>query len=253
MVEISEQYCSKLMRDERRIDGRSLLDFREIEVVPGAIKNAEGSASVKIGNTHVVAGVKIELTKPFPDAPTEGILRVNAEFAPLASSEFEPGPPGEEAVELARVVDRAIRSAKAIELEKLFIEEEKVWGVFIDLHILNDDGNLIDASSLAAINALLDAKMPKLEEGKVIREYERKLPIVHKPVIVSVCKIGDKLFVDPNHLEESVLDSKISIGVREDDLICAIQKHGKAVNFDEVKEVVNIALEKSRELRKLCQ
>jgi exosome complex component RRP42 len=253
MVEVSERYCLKLIKNGKRVDGRDLLEFREIEIIPGIIKNAEGSASVKIGNTHVIVGVKIELAKPFPDSPNEGVLKVSAEFAPLASPEFEAGPPGEEAIELARVVDRAIRSAEAIELKKLFIEEGKVWGVFIDLHIINNNGNLIDASSLAAITALLNAKIPKLEGETVIREYEKGLSVVHKPVIVTVCKVGDKLFVDPNHLEENILDSKISIGIREDNLICAIQKQGKVVKFDEIKEIIDIALEKSKELRKLCQ
>lgn len=246
------EYILELFKKEKRIDNRDFLEYRKIEIIPNIIKKAEGSASVKIGNTHLIAGVKLEIGKPFPDSPDEGVLIVNAEFPPLASPEFEPGPPGENAIELARVVDRVIRSSKAIKLNELKIDEEKVWCVFVDIHILNDDGNLLDAACLASISALLNTKIPKIEGDKIIRgEFEKKLPLVDKPVIVSVCRVGEKLFLDPNSEEEKVLDSKLSIGINEKDLICGIQKQGKPINFDIIEKMVDIAIQKSKELRKI--
>ena len=246
-----EEYILRLIDEGRRVDNRDFLEYRKIEVVPNVIKRAEGSASVKIGNTHLIAGVKMEIGKPFPDSPEEGILVVNAEFPPLASPEFELGPPGEDAIELARVVDRAIRSAETIELKKLKIEEEKVWCVFVDIHVINDDGNLLDAASLAAISALLNTQIPKIEGEKIIREeFTGKLPVVNKPIIVSVCRVGNKLILDPNAEEEKILDSKLSFGIDENGKICAIQKQGKPIKFNNIEKMLDIAIEKSKELRK---
>ncbi len=252
-----ELYALELIQSGKRLGGRDLNQFRGLEIKEGVINTAEGSAYVKLGNTQVIAGVKMGVATPFPDSPNEGVFSVSAEFTPLASSEFESGPPGENAVELARVVDRGIRESKTIEMEKLVITPgEKVYSVFIDIHIIDNQGNLLDAAALAALTALLNARVPKLDEdGKIIRtEHVGKLPVVHKPITVTVCKAGDKLFLDPTLEEESVIDAKLTIAVREDDKICAMQKQGgRGIEFDMIEQFVDIAMEKSKELRKLVK
>ncbi|MBI2547419.1 MAG: exosome complex protein Rrp42 [Candidatus Aenigmarchaeota archaeon] len=252
-----ENFALELIQNGKRIDKRDFMQFRNIEIKENVIGKAEGSAYVKLGNTQVIAGIKMGVGTPFPDTPNQGILSVNSEFTPLASAEFESGPPGENAIELSRVVDRGIRESKTIEMEKLVITAgEKVYSVFIDIYILDNQGNLLDAAALAALVALLNTRVPKLDaDGNIVRgEYERKLPVVHKPITVSVCKIGDKLFVDPLLEEEAVIDAKLSIAFREDDKICAMQKQGiKGIEFDALEKMVDVALEKSKELRKLAK
>lgn len=91
------------------------------------------------------------------------MLSTAAEFVPLASPDFESGPPREDAIELARVVDRGVRESEVVDIKKLVITPgEKVWIVFIDIHILDYDGNLFDAASLGALAALSTTKMPIL-------------------------------------------------------------------------------------------
>lgn len=250
---IRNTYMLKLLEKDERLDGRKLDEFRSIKVTPGVIERAEGSARVSLGKTDVIAGIKMEIETPFPDMPDEGTLKTNAEFAPIAHEDFIPGPPGEDATELARVVDRGIRESNCIELSKLCLTEgEKVWGVYIDIHIINHDGNLIDASSLASIAALLNTKIPKYEDGKIIRtEFIGKLPVVHKPLIVTIGKIMNKYIIDPTKEEEDVLDSWLSVGVRDDNIISAMQKGGKKVlTQKDVDEMVSLAVKKSKELRK---
>ena len=99
----------KLSQSDRRLDGRKLADYREISVETGVVRSAEGSARVKIGGTEVIAGIKMEVMEPYPDAPDQGSIMVGAELLPLSSPDFELGPPSIEAVELARIVDRGIR------------------------------------------------------------------------------------------------------------------------------------------------
>jgi exosome complex component RRP42 len=250
---IEEKYALELIEKGKRIDGRRFDEFRKIEIEQGIIKKAEGSARVKLGETEVIAGVKMDFGTPFPDTPEEGTLVVNAEFTPLASPEFDIGPPGEDAIELARVVDRGIRESKCIELNKLCIQPgEKVWCVFIDIHMINDKGNLLDASALAAIAALLNTKIPKVENEKIIRgEFEKNLPVVFKPINISVCKVGDKFLLDPTIEEEKILDSKLSISVRDDDKICSLQKQLKELDFDDILKMIDIAVKKSKEIRKM--
>src|SRR5438445_1538269 len=244
---MGDNFALELIEKGKRIDGRKIDQYRPIQIVPDYIKKAEGSALVRIGETLVLAGVKLEIGKPFSDTPNQGVLIVNAEFSPLAAPEFESGPPGEDAIELARVVDRGIRESKMIEVDKLVIKEgEQVWSVFVDVALLNHDGNLLDAASLAAVTALHHAKIPKIENEKIVRgEYHAKLPIVHHPVNITVCKAGSKLFVDPTKEEEQIIDARLALAIREDDKICAVQKQGKKeIDFEDVEKMVNLAIEK---------
>lgn len=249
-------YALELIQKGKRVDGRKFDDFREIKINKNIVKTAEGSAQVKFGETEIIAGVKMNIGEPFSDRPNEGILIVNSEFTPLASPDFESGPPSENAVELARVVDRGIRESGCIKLEELVLEPgEKVWSVFIDIHIINHQGNLLDCGALAANVALQNTKIPKIDGENILRgEYERDLPVEFKPITISVCKVGDKFLLDPNLEEENILDSKLSVGIRDDNKICAMQKQGrKELNLEDVKKMIEIALEKSKDLRKLIK
>jgi len=249
-----KSYAYDLLVNGERIDGRKLEDYREIEIEPGIIKNAEGSALVKIGNTKIISGVKFGTCTPYPDTPEEGTLSVNAEFTPLASPDFEAGPPGEDATELARVVDRGIRESECIDFKKFCITpSEKAWSISVDIHVINHDGNLIDCAFLASVSALLNARVPKLKDEQIVRgDYKEDLKVLHKPIEVTVCKVGDKFLLDPNFEEESAVEAKLTVCFREDGNICALQKQGsKELGIDEIKKMVEIATEKSKELRRL--
>lgn len=251
---MEELYALELIERGKRVDGRKFNESRKIEIEKNIVKNAEGSARVKFGKTEVIAGVKLNFGEPFPDTPEDGTLIVNVELSPLASPDFESGPPGEDAIELARVVDRGIRESKALELDKLcIVPGERVWCVFVDIRIINHRGNLLDASALASLIALLNTKIPKLEGDKIIRgEFEKKLPISMKPITVTVGKVGNVFLIDPDLEEEKTLESKLTIAVREDDKICAMQKQGtKGIKFKNIEKMVDLAIEKSKEIRKL--
>ena len=254
VTRVRQKQIAQLIAKGKRLDGRGLTDYREIKLEQGIIERAEGSARVLLGKTEVLVGTKIETGTPFPDTPNEGVLTVNAELVPLASSTFEPGPPDENSIELARIVDRGIRESKAIDVEKLCIEPGKnVFIVFVDVYVLNHDGNLIDASALAAVAALLNTKMPnyEIEEGQVkIKSGYTPLPFRKHPITVTCAKIDDKIVVDPWLEEEQVMDSRLSIAIDDDDKICAMQKGGTGYFTPErVMEVAKIAKEKAGELR----
>jgi exosome complex component RRP42 len=180
---------------------------------------------------------------------------VNAELVPLASASFEPGPPDENSIELARIVDRGIRESKTIDTTKLVIEPgKKVFVVFVDVYVLNHDGNLIDASAMAAVAALMNAKMPnyEVEDGEVkIKPGYSPLPLKSHPITVTVAKINEALIVDPWVEEEQVMDARLSIAVNDEGNICAIQKGCSGFfTSQEILKAAKLAQEKAAELRK---
>lgn len=256
MLKASENYVRKLIEEGMRIDERKFDEFREIKIETDVIQKAEGSARVLLGNTNVLVGIKMSTAEPFPDTPNEGVLIVNAELVPVASPTFDPGPPDEESIELARVVDRGIRESKCIDLEELCIEEgKKAWNVNVDIHVLDHDGNLIDASALAAIAALKTAQIPKYENEKVVyEEHVGKVPVRDVPIAVTIAKISNKLLIDTNLEEESALDARITIATNNEGNICAVQKGGTGFfTTEELKQAADLSIMKGNELRKLIR
>lgn len=255
ITKVRQKQISQLIDAGNRLDGRGLTDLREFKIEQGIIEKAEGSARAYLGKTEILVGVKIETGEPFPDTPNEGVMTVNAELVPLASPSFEPGPPDENSVELARIVDRGIRESKAVDNTKLCIEAgKKVFVVFIDVYVLNHDGNLIDASALAAVSALLNTKMPNYEikDGEVkIKQGYTPLPMKSRPITITIGKINENLIIDPDAEEEQVMDARITMAVNDEGNICAIQK-GLSGYFtpQQLIEASKLAREKASELRK---
>ncbi|MEM1639320.1 MAG: exosome complex protein Rrp42 [Desulfurococcaceae archaeon] len=247
------EYIMKLLKRGERIDNRSLLDYRPISVILNPIEKAEGSALVRLGKTQVLVGVKLDLGSPFKDRPNEGVLQVHAEFVPLASPSFEPGPPDESAIELARVIDRSIREPKAVKLDELVVEPEKVvWIVYNDIYLVDHAGNAIDASMIASMLALATTKIPSLsrtDQGYKIDKSvkERLLPISTLVATVTMAIIGDIILVDPTLEEEAIADAILTIAVDEKERICGAQKRGeKGISRHMLEKAVDIAIDKSK-------
>ena len=249
----SREHLLKSLDAGIRLDGRKHDDFRVVSVEYGVSTTAEGSAKVKIGETEVIAGVKLSIEKPFPDTPDDGVVMVNAELLPLSSSRFESGPPSIEAIELSRVVDRGIRESKALDVKALCIKKgEKVWSVSIDICTLNDAGNLLDASGLAAIAALQDTFFPAYD-GTEINYKEKtkeKLPLSKIPIPVTVLKIGKYFIIDPLEEEHSCSDARLTVTTTADGTICSLQKGGNAtISVEDVGTMVELALAQADTLR----
>ena len=240
-----------------RYDGRKKDEFRNIEIRTGFIVTAEGSAQVKCGETEVIAGVKMSVEKPYSDTPDSGILMVGAELLPLSNPKYEGGPPGADAIEVARVIDRGIRESKSLDNQRLCITAgEKVWTINVDISPLNDDGNLIDVGSMAAVAAILNARFPSYENGKVDfkKVTNEPIPMMRIPIAITVIRIGDAFIVDPTELEEQALDARLTVTTIDDDRLCSIQKGGAGtLSIEEIEKMVDLAVHKSREIRKLIK
>ena len=245
------EYIRELLNKGIREENRQMLEYRNIAIRHGVLPQAEGSAQVDLGNTRVLCGIKLGLGEPMPDKPSQGNLMTMAELLPLASADYEPGPPSPDSIELSRVVDRGIRAAGVIDLDSLFIEEGKVWSVFIDLYVLNYDGNLFDASTLAAMAALNTCKLPKYENGEAIRgENLPKLKIENMVTSCTFANVNNKILLDPNGGEEAIMDARITIANDTDNIVRSMQKglHG-SFSEQELDHLLDKTFEKSKELR----
>lgn len=257
---IDRDYIAGFLDTGKRIDGRAFNECRNTEIELDVVAaKAEGSALVRLGDTAVIAGVKVLLGEPYGDSPDKGVMMVTAELQPLASPLFELGPPKEPAIELARVVDRGVRESEMIDTAKLCIEPgKKVYMVFADVYPLDYDGNLIDASSLAVAAALQTAKFDeyKWEDGNAVPTGKKlDLPIQNSAVEVTVSRIGRHLVIDPSLKEEMVQDCRLTIAVDKDDKLRAMQKGGGSgpLTLDEIETSMTMAVDRAQDLHKLIK
>ncbi|XVE78930.1 hypothetical protein DITRI_Ditri14bG0017700 [Diplodiscus trichospermus] len=231
-----KKFIKAALLSEIRIDGRKPYEYRKIAIKFG---REDGSSEVQLGQTCVMGIVTAQLVQPYRDRPKEGVLSIFTEFSAMADPSFEPGRPGELAVELGRIIDRGLRESRAVDTESLCVLAGKfVWAIRIDLHILDNGGNLVDAANIAALAALLTFRRPECslggEDGQEViihpPEIREPLPLMvhHLPIAITFGFFSSEsiLVIDPTHNEEAVMGGRMTTTVNANGDICAIQKAG---------------------------
>lgn len=253
LMELQRTKVADVLAKGKRISNRANDEYRKIEVLTNVSENANGSARIRLGDTDVIAGTKYGMGVPYPDSPDKGAISVGAELTPLASPLNEVGPPSPNEVELSRVVDRAIRESHTVDLSAMCITPgEKVLSLFIDIYAVNDAGNLLDASSMAALVALNNTRLPKVEEGTIIYgEYEGMLKLANQPLLATFSKIGNTVIVDPDLGEEKAAFARFSFGSTEKGVITAFQKMGSGTfTHEELEQAIETGLKNGKAVRK---
>ncbi|KAL6634537.1 hypothetical protein ACP70R_027208 [Stipagrostis hirtigluma subsp. patula] len=230
------RFIERALESDLRVDGRRSYDFRRLSITFG---REDGSSEVQLGETRVMGYVTAQLVQPYRDRPNEGTLAIFTEFSPMADPTFEPGRPGESAIELGRVIDRGLRESRAVDMESLCVVAGKqVWSVRVDLHILDNGGNLIDAANIAALAALSTFRRPECtvggEDGQQVTVHDPEvrdplpLTIHHLPIAVTFAYFGEGNIVvlDPTYKEEAVMGGRMTATINSNGDVCAIQKAG---------------------------
>ena len=248
-----------LLNEGSRLDGRKFDEPRSLTIDTNVIPKAEGSARARLGDTEVVAGVKVQVEKPFPDTGDKGMLICTAEILPIAHPSVETGPPGPDVVELARVVDRGIRESGMLDMKQLVIKENvSVIGIFSDNSVTDHDGNLFDACSYASTAAILSSKIPKYEIKDelptLVEDQFDDPPITTIPVSVTMAKIGDHIIVDPNSDEWMIMDARITITTNSDGNIVALQKGGhNGFTYEQLVKASEISISVGSKIREIIK
>jgi exosome complex component RRP42 len=247
---ITKKRITELLKEGKRLDGRGQFDNRKIVIESGVSNKAEGSARVRMGKTEVIVGVKLQTQEPYSDHKDEGTLMVGMEINPSAGERYEAGPPKMDAIEIARVVDRGIRESGYIDFKKLCIKVgEVVWSVMVDIYAINDDGNLLDASAIAAVAALKMTRIPEYNEEDGVRYGEltlEGLPLTdEESLMMTFYKVGNQLLFDPTRDEEDASSARLTLAISKPDkdkIINSMQKGGlDSMSVEHLNQVVSEA------------
>ncbi|XP_065044524.1 exosome complex component RRP45A-like isoform X4 [Musa acuminata AAA Group] len=268
MTNNEKKFIASVLASDLRVDGRRPFDYRDLTIKFGrhvflsppypalilvpfswrfihsssvlpVLRREQGLSEVQLGQTRVMSYVTSQLVQPYRDRPNEGTLSIFTEFSPMADPSFEAGRPGELAVELGRVIDRGLRESSAMDMESLCVVVGKsVWSIRVDLHIVDNGGNLIDAANIAALVALLTFRRPDCtlggDDGQELimhdAEVREPLPLIihHLPIAVTFAVFGEGniMVIDPTHKEEMVMGGRMTFTMNSNGDICAVQKAG---------------------------
>jgi exosome complex component RRP45 len=165
---------------------------------------------------------------------------------------------------LSRILEKAIRRSSALDTESLcIIAGSKCFSLRADVHVLDHDGNLIDATCIALVAALQHFRRPDVEiEGEKVTVFtsrEREpipLSMLHHPFCVTFSYFddGDIMLLDATLAEEQVRDGEVIITMNRNGELCQIAKYG-GVPVDALAVVnwTNMALVKVQEMSKVVQ
>jgi ribonuclease PH len=184
-----------------RPSGRSADQLREIEIIPGFSKHAEGSCLVKFGNTHVLCTATIEEKVP-GWMKNSGKGWVTAEYGMLPRSthsrmdrEAAKGKQSGRTQEIQRLVGRALRAV--VDLQGLGERQVK-----IDCDVIQADGGTRTASVTGGYVAMAQAFQHLVKLGLI-----PKLPLTDSVAAIS-CGIHEGAAVlDLDYVEDSAADT----------------------------------------------
>ena len=137
---------------------------------------------------------------------------------------------------LSRILERAIRRSNALDTESLCIfAGQKCWNVRVNVHVIDHDGGLVDASCIAIIAALRHFRRPDVavvgQDVMIFTAAEREpipLAMLHYPLCVSVSFFhgGEVMLLDATLLEQQMNEGEIIITANRHGEVCQLAKLG---------------------------
>jgi exosome complex component RRP45 len=232
-----QEFVLGLLRDDCRLDNRRLTEFRNVEIEFG---ESYGHCEVKLGNTRLIVQISAEVGKPYDDRPYEGTFMITTDVSSMASPMFENFRQSDDEVLIARLIEKAVRRSTALDLENLCISGGKsCWNIRADVHYLDYDGGLVDATCIGVMAALLHFRRPDTTvegEKTLIHTMEERAPVplsvLHVPVCVTFSFVksseddGELTLVDATAIEEALRHSEMTLTVNKNRDLCQISKPG---------------------------
>lgn len=165
---------------------------------------------------------------------------------------------------LSRLLEKTIRRSGALDTESLcIVAGQKCFHLRADLHVLDHDGNLVDACCLALVAALMHFRRPDVEvHGEDVTVFdvrERdpvKLSMQHQPFCVTFSYFGGGEIVvqDATLLEEQCREGEIVISMNRFGEVCQIAKYGGVpVDALSMLNCTSTALERVKTMDKLVK
>ncbi len=212
-----------------RTDDRKASDLRPVEIITGYLMTAEGSALIKVGNTHVLCAASIEDTVPqFLRNSGKGWVTAEYSMLPRATAKRTPreitkGRASGRTHEIQRLIGRSLRAV--VDMNAL---GERT--VIIDCDVLQADGGTRTASITGAYVALHLALQQLVRFGAL-----KHLPLRENVAATSVGLVGGVPMLDLCYEEDSQADVDMNVVMTAGGRFIEVQATAEHVPFDDVQ------------------
>lgn len=237
------EYHSQLILRNLRHDGRGLDQFRPVKLEIDAIRTADSSSLVKIGNTTLVCGCTIQKTTIDEKDSDQESLKLHVEIPPISSNHA-----GFKTHHIAQLLTKSIKDilddTECLNLACLTDNESKTRHIIdVEVICLNYHGSMIDAALLSVLTALSSLKIEGITQTIV------------KPGCLPICTsfaiLSNRIICDPNLEEEAVAQSLYTITI--DGLssrLVGIQKvGGRAISQGQLVKSIEFAKKRTVEIK----
>ncbi|KTW27927.1 uncharacterized protein T551_02894 [Pneumocystis jirovecii RU7] len=249
-----KEFILEALNNNLRLDGRGFDVWRDLKLNFG---NSYGHVELSLGKTRIFVRISAEITEPYPDKPYEGIFTIDIEMTPIVSS-FESWRLSEE-MTVSSIIDKAIRRSHMLDKESLcIIYGKQCWSIRADVHYLDHDGNLIDATSIAVVAALYHFKKPVVTvEGEkvIVHSIEERVPVplilTHIPISITFSFFNENQIslMDTTLQEEKLREGSMVITLNKNKEICQISKVGGVIlQTSHILKCLQLASKKALEI-----
>ena len=204
-----------------RPDGRKPNELRPLSIEPGYLKDPEGSALIRMGDTWVLCTASVEEKVP-PFLKDSGKGWITAEYAmlPRATTTRSNRGPNGRGKEIERLIGRALRAC--IDMRALGQRS-----ITIDCDVIQADGGTRTAAITGGYVALALACRRLTEKGLLGRS-----PLRGQVAAVSVGIIDGEPRLDLPYREDSVAEVDMNIVMTGEEKLVEIQGTGEQGTFD---------------------
>jgi ribonuclease PH len=229
-----------------RRDGRAPEDLRPVEIEPGFVRTATGSALMSMGATRVICTASaVEEVPRWMGGGGRGWVTAEYGMLPASTGERKSrdvsrGRPDGRTVEIQRLIGRSLRGI--VDFEAL--GERTVW---VDCDVLEADGGTRCAAVTGGYVALHLALARLIEQGKLDR-----LPLTQSVAAVSCGMVGGQAMLDLDYSEDSAAEVDMNVVMTGDDGLVEVQATAERTplsraSLDELLALAASGIERLRE------
>jgi ribonuclease PH len=225
-----------------RADGRAADELRPLQIIPNTMPFAEGSASIRLGNTHVLCAASVEERLPvWLKGKGRGWITAEYSMLPRSTKERTPresvsGKQGGRTVEIQRLIGRSLRAA--VDLKALGERQ-----LIVDCDVVRADGGTRCAAITGGYVALALALKALQQQGRLARD-----PLDSAIAAVSVGVMRDIPILDLDYAEDSTAAVDCNIIVTSNGDLVEVQATAELKPFsrgdlDDLLDLASLGLE----------
>jgi ribonuclease PH len=225
-----------------RGDGRKLNELRPVEILPEALRYAEGSVEIRFGYTRLICSASVETNVP-KWLQGSGQGWVTAEYGMLPRSTHsrisrEKASDSGRTQEISRLISRSLRAA--VDLKALGERQ-----IIVDCDVLQADGGTRTAAITGGFTALALALEFMRKRGDI-----KQLPLKRYVSAISVGLVGPSAMLDLCYDEDFSCGTDMNFVMTDQGEFVEIQGTGEGATFsrEQMNQMTDLATLGCKEL-----